>query len=121
MARVSEWEWIGERCERVETLRAAAKQWLHAGNADTAGGMSYWMNTEKRMFEALARHSRMFSQDEPLSDEDIALCQAVIDMRQDIWRRAGELLLDKAQRAVDDARKAAAKVTAVCDELEGKK
>lgn len=122
MSRASEWASIGERCDKVDQLRGLAKAWLVAGDPEQAGGRSYWEAMEKTMLRAIARHESQFSTgDDRLSDEDSALLQAVIDMRQDIWRRAGELLLQRAQQATDDARKAAATALALCDEIEGKK
>lgn len=120
--RELEWQHIGERCARVHELRWAARKWLEAGDPEKSGGMSYWMRMEEEMFAALRRSDKMLATgDEKLTPEESAICEAVSAMRQDIWRMAGELLLKRAQRAIDDARRSAAEVNAVCDELEGKK
>lgn len=114
-------EWHKDRLATVQHLRALAKHWTEAGAADRYAGPSWWNEQDERLKKALLRCDQQFNREEPLTAEDAALIQATMDLRQTIWRRAGEILLSVAQARVDDARKEMAEVEAVCRELEGRK
>jgi hypothetical protein len=105
-------DYLKSRLAKVEVLRSLSQSWLEAGDPDKSGGPSYWKRMEERLKEGIA--AGYLATDPEL----LSLHDAFQEFKQQMWKRAGELLLKRAQASVDDARQACQEIEKVCAELD---